>query len=151
MKKDRIVARSAAQLDELEKNKKVKKTVSKESSMADIATRDAKINLHRAKKLQSEGKESLAKELLKKAMKAYKSGAAKKIVKSVGKKLPIIGGIAAAAASGDVSAAIPVIGDSDDLGPAKGSPGHDIENPPKDPKKRKKQVQAILARMKKEK
>lgn len=57
--------------------------------------------------------------------KIAKSKAAKKALKSI----PIIGGLAAGLATGDVEAAIPILGEADALGPRKGDEGYDIENP----------------------
>ena len=45
------------------------------------------------------------------------------------KGIPLIGGLAAAAMSGDVSAAIPVLGEADPLGPRAGSPSAILEDP----------------------
>lgn len=53
-------------------------------------------------------------------------------LKQVGKKvfsaLPLIGGIAAAAASGDASAAVPLLGEADNLGPARDSLAGGLES-----------------------
>ena len=46
------------------------------------------------------------------------------------KAIPMVGGLVAGLLSGDASAAIPILGDSDPLGPQKGDEGYDIENPP---------------------
>ena len=58
---------------------------------------------------------------------------AKKVAAKVGRKfvkgLPVVGGVVSAIASKDVSAAIPVLGSAEKLGPKKGSLGHTIENP----------------------
>ena len=57
----------------------------------------------------------------------------KKIVSKVAKKglkaLPGIGGLIAALSQNDAMAAVPILGDSDPLGPTKGSPEAAIEDP----------------------
>lgn len=61
-------------------------------------------------------------------------GGLKKLAKTGGKKLlkglPVVGGLAAFAESGDVMAAAPIPGlESDPLGPEPGTPGWEVENP----------------------
>ena len=64
-----------------------------------------------------------------KIAKLIKSKALKKGAKYGLKMLPIVGGLAAAIASGDASAAMPDALSSEPLAPKKGSTDHDIENP----------------------
>lgn len=51
--------------------------------------------------------------------------------KALGKKVlgavPVLGGLASAAMSGDASAAVPLLGEADNLGPAAGTLDHRIE------------------------
>lgn len=100
-----------------------------------------------AKKLIDRGKGDQAKSLLQKAMntnafknikesKAAEETASKigeKVSSKVGKKLvksiPLVGGIASAISSKDVSAAIPLLNEAEGLGPRKGSPEAQLEDP----------------------
>lgn len=63
---------------------------------------------------------------------ASKRAALKKVSKGMGKKLlgsiPLVGGLAAALASGDVSAAVPVVSEIDSLGPREGSDESRLED-----------------------
>jgi len=108
-----------------------------------------KITKDRAAKMLKKGDREGATKLLKEAMasqdykitetkkKAAKSmlssGIKSNLLKKVGSKalksIPIIGGIASAISSNDASAAIPVLGDSESTGPAKGSRDAKFENP----------------------
>lgn len=60
-------------------------------------------------------------------LKAAKKGASK-FVKTGMKSLPLVGGLAAALASGDASAAVPILGDVESLGPKKGSEEAKLED-----------------------
>lgn len=72
-----------------------------------------------------------------------------KVLKKAGratKGIPIVGssvGLLAALASGDASAAVPVLGDVEGVGPEKGSPSAIIEDPTASPEDKKKAIEAL--------
>lgn len=128
-----------------------KKVVSDASTKADIADTADKVDKFRqyriaqkAKQLMSWGDEKGAKKLLSEAISKLKAS----------KKLPVIGGLIAAASTGDVSAAVPVLSEADDLGPEQGSPEYlletgDVEGFQAAMKERKKQelIQRVINKM----
>jgi len=79
-----------------------------------------------------------------------KSIANKRAMKKLGKAalsgLPLVGGVASALSSGDVSAAVPIIGDSEALGPREGSLESMVENPDVSPEDRKRAIEALTRR-----
>jgi hypothetical protein len=75
-------------------------------------------------RLTKAGKLKEANTLLDKIKSVAAAGAKKGL-----KALPVVGGIASAIAERKAEAALPVFGDSDDLGPKKGSEGAMIEDP----------------------
>ena len=73
----------------------------------------------------------------------------KKLSKKILKSVPVIGGILSAIKSKDASAAVPVLGDVEKLGPRKGTPGSIIEDPSKSAKERKAAIKKILKKKEK--
>jgi len=136
LKKDKVVIKGTTQHIKTDEKQKIK---SASNFMKDIADKRA---------LNKKSKASVAGNVVKKFIRG-------KAVKKVGKKLlgaiPFVGGAISALASGDASAAIPLIGDSDDLGPKKGTAGHTIENPSASKKKRNAARKILAARAKKDK
>lgn len=63
------------------------------------------------------------------------------------KSLPLIGGVAAALSSGDVSAAVPVLGDIESLGPRQGTPEAVIEDMSATPEERMKAIKALKEKL----
>ena len=88
--------------------------------------------------------------LVSKGLRAGAGAGSKQIAKKIGKKLlssiPFVGGAVSAMQSGDASAAIPVLGDSDDTGPKKGSLDSKIEDPSVPMEERKKAFEALKKR-----
>lgn len=76
------------------------------------------------------------------ALKALK-GAGKAGLKSI----PLIGGVASALSSGDASAAVPVLGDVESLGPEKGSPESIIEDPSASDEERRWAIEQLRNKM----
>jgi len=78
----------------------------------------------------------------------------KKLMKSAGKvagkglkAVPLVGGLISALTSGDASAAIPILGDVDEIGPERGSPEAVFEDMSASPEERKKAIEALKKRM----
>lgn len=78
-------------------------------------------------------------------LKAAKKGIGK-FAKTGMKSLPLVGGLAAALMSDDASAAVPVLGDVEPVGPKEGSPSSVIEDMSADPIERLKAIRALQKR-----
>jgi hypothetical protein len=85
-------------------------------------------------------KAKMPEEMQEKLGKAARKGG---LLKKLGKRLPLIGGVATALASGDVEAAIPLLGEAEELGPRKGSPDAVIEDPDATPEEREEAMRKI--------
>ena len=75
-----------------------------------------------------------------------KKRALRKIMGRGMKALPLVGGLASALSSGEASAAIPVLGEADDLGPEAGSPSAVIEDPNSTIEERMRAIQMLRGR-----
>lgn len=98
-----------------------------------------KLNLNKDKLMQKTGSEFAENLAKKRALHKLVGKAAKSGLKAI----PVIGPLAAALASGDASAAIPVLGDAESLGPQKGSLGSIIEDPEATPEMRRKAIEDL--------
>lgn len=81
-----------------------------------------------------------------KADNAMKMQALKKLGSKGLKALPIVGALGSALASGDVSAAVPVLSEADDLGPLEGSLEAVVEDPSKSMEERIKVIRMLKER-----
>jgi hypothetical protein len=100
--------------------------------------RDAKLAAHRARR---------------EALKEVAGGnrglrkAIQRVAKRGLKAVPLIGGIASALESRDVSAAVPILGDAEELGPRQGSPESIIEDPNATEEMRREAIEMLRKRL----
>jgi hypothetical protein len=127
------------------KEKQIEEAIRDQSSKIDQPKRIKGVTEHIDTKTRLPLKtgEQFSESVAKKRILNKLSKGAGKFAKAGLKSLPLIGGLATAIQSRDVSAAIPLLDQADDLGPAKGSPGAIIEDPKSSPEDRKKAIKLL--------
>lgn len=123
--------------------KEVISDVIKVPAKGGLEERDAKLAAHRAARAAKKATQVPGGE---KGLKKAVTKALSKLGKKGLKAIPLIGPAAAALTTGDASAAIPLLGEADATGPAKGSPESVIEDASATAEQRRAAIEAIRNR-----
>jgi len=111
---------------------------------------ESEYNPIKAEAIRSQGHHSIRKDILE-DIGHYEGRNIKRLSKGMGllSKLPLIGptigaGIAAMSGEANAASAVPILGESESLGPEKGSEDYSIENPQASPEIRRKALESLL-------